>query len=62
MYLSVLGADLGSVQRDNFFYTNFVEQLKQSPDDATADKVVRTMEELGFASVKWPASVGGPPP
>jgi hypothetical protein len=62
MYLEVLGADLGGVQRDNFFYTNFVEKLKQSPNDATADSVIRTMEELDFASVKWPESVGGPPP
>lgn len=61
-HLEVLGADLGSVQRDNFFYTNFVDQLKQSPNDATADNVIRTMEELDFASVKWPESVGGPPP
>jgi hypothetical protein len=61
-YLVGLGEDLASVQRDNFFYTNFVEELKQSPDDATADKVIRTMEELGFASVTWPEAVGGPPP
>jgi hypothetical protein len=61
-YLTVAGEDLASVQRDNFFYTNFVEQLKQSPDDATADKVIRTMEELGFASATWPEAVGGPPP
>ena len=61
-YLRVLGADLGSIQRDNFFYTNFIEQLKQSPDDATADKIVKTMEELDFTSVRWPESVGGPPP
>src|SRR5215813_9040953 len=61
-YLKVLGADLGSVQRDNFFYTNFVEKLKQSPNDATADDAIRTMEELDFASIKWPEVVGGPPP
>jgi hypothetical protein len=61
MYLNALGGDLGSVQRDSFFYTNFVEQLKQSPSDATADKVIRTMEELDFASVRWPETVGGPP-
>jgi hypothetical protein len=62
MYLVGLGEDLASVERDNFFYTNFVEQLKQSPDDATADKIIRTMEELGFSSVTWPVAVGGPPP
>jgi hypothetical protein len=61
-YLRVLGADLGSVQRDNFFYANFVEQLKQSPEDATADKVVKTMEDLDFTSIRWPESIGGPPP
>jgi hypothetical protein len=61
-YLDVLGKDLGSVQRDGFFYTNFTEQLKQSPDDATAEKIINTMEEIGFTSVKWHHSIGGPPP
>jgi hypothetical protein len=61
-YLNVLGADLGSVRRDNFFYTNFLEQLKQSPNDNTADRVVATMRDLDFASFKWPETIGGPPP
>lgn len=61
-HLRALGGDLGSVQRDGFFYANFVEQLKRSPTDETATDVIRTMESLDFASVRWPQSVGGPPP
>lgn len=61
-HLSALGRDLGSVQRDNLFYTNFLEQLKRSPDDSTADNVVHTMVGLGFASAGWDETIGGPPP
>jgi hypothetical protein len=60
-HLIALGRDLGSVQRDGFFYGNFLEQLKRSPDDTTADKVVDTMIELGFTSPRWLPTIGGPP-
>jgi hypothetical protein len=60
-HLIALGRDLGSVQRDGFFYGNFLEQLKRSPDDTTADKVVDTMIELDFASPGWHPKIGGPP-
>jgi hypothetical protein len=62
LYLRVLGQDLGSVQRDSLFYWNSLEKLKLSQDESTADAVVEAMDKLGFASVKWPANVGGPPP
>jgi hypothetical protein len=60
-YLGVLGKDLGSIQRDCLYYMNWVEQLKQSHDDTTADKVVETMQEFGFISAEWPPDAGGPP-
>jgi hypothetical protein len=62
LYLSVLGQDLGSVQRDSLFYLNSLEKLKLSQDTDTADTVVEAMEKLGFASAKWLPDAGGPPP
>jgi hypothetical protein len=61
-YLGVLGRDIGSVQRDGLFYSNFVESLKNSPTNLVADEVVDRMQMLGFASASWPFPVGGPPP
>jgi hypothetical protein len=60
--LRVLGGDIGSVERDGLFYSNFVECLKNSPKDSVADEVVDRMQMLGFASAGWPPAVGGPPP
>ncbi len=61
LYLSVLGQDLGSIQRDSLFYSNWIEQLKRSPNDATADAVFDAMDQLNFASVQREATTGGPP-
>jgi hypothetical protein len=61
-YAEVIGRDAASIQRDGFFYSNFLEQLKHAMDDATADLVVTRMQDLGFESPKWPQAIGGPPP
>lgn len=61
-YLEILGRDIGSVQRDGLFYSNFVERLKNSPSDSLADEIVNRMQTLGFVSAMWPYAVGGPPP
>jgi hypothetical protein len=58
---AVLAADMASVQRDGFIYTNLIERLKDSPNDTTADNVVNQMKALGLASGDWPEGVGGPP-
>jgi hypothetical protein len=58
---AVLAADMASVQRDGFIYANLIEQLKNSPNDRTADKVVGQMKALGLASATWPEPAGGPP-
>jgi hypothetical protein len=71
VYLSVLGHDLGSVQRDSLFYGNWVERLKQAlgeptpspPEVNAADKVFKAMEQLKFTSAEggdFPFP-GGPP-
>lgn len=68
-YLRALGADIGSAQRDGFFYANFLEQLKRaaplSTDDPGADKaadqVVERMKAMGFTSAKLDEQRGGPP-
>src|SRR3712207_47143 len=39
-----------SAQRDGLFYTNRLEQLKDSRDDPTADAIVEHMQTLGLAS------------
>ena len=62
VYLKVLGQDLGSVQRDNLFYSNWMEQLKHSPNESTADAVVDAMTQLRFTSAAWEGKPGGPPP
>jgi hypothetical protein len=61
LYLKVLGQDLGSVQRDTLFYSNWLEQLKQSPNDTTADAVFEAMKQLHFTSADWEGKPGGPP-
>jgi alkylation response protein AidB-like acyl-CoA dehydrogenase len=68
-YLRTLGADIGSVQRDGYFYANFLEQLKQaapvsvgdSEADQAADDVVERMKTMGFTSANLPEQSGGPP-
>jgi hypothetical protein len=68
-YLKALGADIGSAQRDGFFYTNFLEQLKRaaplSTDDPDADKaageVIERMKVMGFTSANLDEQHGGPP-
>src|SRR5215472_11257560 len=68
-YLRALGADIGSAQRDGFFYANFLEQLKQAaplstddPDaDKAADNVVERMKVMGFTSANLDERHGGPP-
>jgi hypothetical protein len=68
-YLKALGADIGSAQRDGFFYANFLEQLKRaaplSAGDADADnaagEVVERMQAMGFASASLDEEHGGPP-
>ncbi len=68
-YLQALGADIGSVQRDGFFYANFLEQLKQAAlvstgdagADQVADSVVERMKAMGFTSANLDEQHGGPP-
>jgi hypothetical protein len=68
-YLEALGADIGSVQRDGYFYANFLEQLKQAAPvsvgdaaaDEVADNVVERMKTMGFTSADLPEQYGGPP-
>lgn len=68
-YLTTLGADIGSVQRDGYFYANFLEQLKQAAPvsvgdaaaDEVADNVVERMKTMGFTSANLPEQYGGPP-
>jgi hypothetical protein len=68
-YLEALGADIGSVQRDGYFYGNFLEQLKQaapqsvgdSAADEAADTVVERMKAMGFTTANLPEHYGGPP-
>jgi hypothetical protein len=64
-----LGADIGSVQRDGYFYANFLEQLKlaapvsvgDAAADQVADDVVERMKTMGFTSANLPEQDGGPP-
>jgi hypothetical protein len=68
-YLKVLGADIGSVQRDGFLYANFMEDLKQAAPisdrdtgaDAAADRVVERMKAMGMTSASLDEHHGGPP-
>lgn len=61
-YLTLLGRDAGSIQRDGLFYMNGIERLKASPNDETADQVVERMHHFGFTSAGWAPEIGGPPP
>lgn len=68
-HLMALGADIGNVQRDGYFYANFLEQLKQAAPvsagdaaaDQVADDVVERMRTMGFTSANLPEQLGGPP-
>ena len=60
-YLDLLGRDIASAQREQFFYRNALEQLKDNPDDKTADAVIDRLKLLGFTSVGFPDASGGPP-
>jgi hypothetical protein len=68
-YLKALGADIGSAQRDGFFYANFLEQLKQAATrstgdldaDKAADQIVERMKAMGFTSASLDERHGGPP-
>jgi hypothetical protein len=68
-HLMTLGADIGNVQRDGYFYANFLEQLKQAAPvsvgdaaaDQVADDVVERMRTMGFTSANLPEQLGGPP-
>jgi hypothetical protein len=68
-HLLVLGADIGSVRRDGYFYANFLEQLKQAAPisagdaaaDEVADNVVERMKTMGFTSANLREPYGGPP-
>lgn len=68
-YLKALGADIGSAQRDGFFYANFLEQLKRAAPlstgdpaaDKAADDVVERMKAMGFTSANLDERHGGPP-
>ena len=60
--MTVLAGDIVSAQGDALLYSNFIERLKNSPSDTTADEVVDQMLTLGLTSAGWPEAVGGPPP
>jgi hypothetical protein len=63
------GTDIGSVQRDGFFYANLLEKLKlaapvsadDTPADEEADAVVERMKIIGFRAPTYQRTRAGRP-